>query len=149
MRDKPWVMRTYSGHSSAQSSNELYRTNLAKGQTGLSIAFDLPTQMGYDSDHPRAEGEVGEVVLSVRGLTLEGVFENVSFVLRRERKHTDALPLALGLHKEFPNNGIFHRYVGRCYAALGNWEEMRGVFGDVLARPPRRSPRRRARSRRS
>jgi methylmalonyl-CoA mutase N-terminal domain/subunit len=48
VRDKPWVMRTYSGHSTAKASNELYRTNLAKGQTGLSIAFDLPTQIGYD-----------------------------------------------------------------------------------------------------
>jgi len=53
-RDKPWLMRTYSGHSSAKASNELYRTNLSKGQTGLSVAFDLPTQTGYDSDHPTA-----------------------------------------------------------------------------------------------
>ena len=53
-RDKPWLMRTYSGHSSAKASNELYRTNLSKGQTGLSVAFDLPTQTGYDSDHPLA-----------------------------------------------------------------------------------------------
>jgi len=60
-RDRPWVMRTYSGHSSARASNELYRTNLAKGQTGLSIAFDLPTQTGYDPDHPMARGEVGKV----------------------------------------------------------------------------------------
>ena len=52
-RSKPWVMRTYSGHSSATASNELYRSNLAKGQTGLSIAFDLPTQTGYDPDDPR------------------------------------------------------------------------------------------------
>ncbi|MCP5044079.1 MAG: hypothetical protein GY944_23870, partial [bacterium] len=51
-KDRPWMIRTYSGHSSAQASNELYRTNLAKGQTGLSVAFDLPTQTGYDSDHP-------------------------------------------------------------------------------------------------
>src|SRR5216683_1714580 len=60
MPDKPWVMRTYSGHSSARASNELYRTNLAKGQTGLSIAFDLPTQTGYDPDAPEAAGEVGK-----------------------------------------------------------------------------------------
>jgi (2R)-ethylmalonyl-CoA mutase len=60
-KDKPWVMRTYSGHSSAKKSNELYRTNLAKGQTGLSVAFDLPTQTGYDSDDPRSQGEVGKV----------------------------------------------------------------------------------------
>ena len=60
-KDRPWMIRTYSGHSSAQKSNELYRTNLAKGQTGLSVAFDLPTQTGYDSDHMLARGEVGKV----------------------------------------------------------------------------------------
>src|SRR5207245_2097833 len=60
MADKAWVMRTYSGHSSARASNELYRTNLARGQTGLSIAFDLPTQIGYDPDAPEARGEVGK-----------------------------------------------------------------------------------------
>ena len=58
-------MRTYSGHSTAKASNELYRTNLAKGQTGLSVAFDLPTQTGYDSDHPLARGEVGKVGVPV------------------------------------------------------------------------------------
>ena len=60
-RDRPWVMRTYAGHSSATASNQLYRRNLAKGQTGLSVAFDLPTQTGYDSDHEPARGEVGKV----------------------------------------------------------------------------------------
>ncbi|HVW40807.1 MAG TPA: protein meaA [Amycolatopsis sp.] len=60
-RDRPWVMRTYAGHSSATASNELYRRNLGKGQTGLSVAFDLPTQTGYDADHPLAKGEVGKV----------------------------------------------------------------------------------------
>jgi (2R)-ethylmalonyl-CoA mutase len=60
-RDPPWVFRTYSGHTSARASNELYRQNLAKGQTGLSVAFDLPTQTGVDSDHPLARGEVGKV----------------------------------------------------------------------------------------
>ena len=60
-RDRPWVFRTYSGHTSARASNALYRSNLAKGQTGLSVAFDLPTQTGYDSDHPLARGEVGKV----------------------------------------------------------------------------------------
>ena len=60
-RDRPWIMRTYSGHSTAAASNELYRTNLAKGQTGLSVAFDLPTQTGYDADDPLARGEVGKV----------------------------------------------------------------------------------------
>jgi (2R)-ethylmalonyl-CoA mutase len=60
-RDKPWIFRTYSGHSSAAESNRLYLKNLEKGQTGLSIAFDLPTQTGYDSDHPLSRGEVGKV----------------------------------------------------------------------------------------
>src|SRR5215470_10910300 len=60
-RDRPWIFRTYAGHSTARDSNALYRKNLAKGQTGLSVAFDLPTQTGYDSDHPQAKGEVGKV----------------------------------------------------------------------------------------
>ncbi|HEX8207390.1 MAG TPA: protein meaA [Solirubrobacteraceae bacterium] len=59
--DRPWMMRTYAGHSTAAKSNELYRRNLAKGQTGLSVAFDLPTQTGYDADHELARGEVGKV----------------------------------------------------------------------------------------
>jgi (2R)-ethylmalonyl-CoA mutase len=67
-RAKPWVMRTYSGHSTAVTSNELYRANLAKGQTGLSIAFDLPTQTGYDPDAPDARGEVGKVGVPVAHL---------------------------------------------------------------------------------
>jgi ethylmalonyl-CoA mutase len=64
-RDRPWLMRTYAGHSDAGRSNELYRRNLAKGQTGLSVAFDLPTQTGYDPDHPLARGEVGKVGVSI------------------------------------------------------------------------------------
>src|SRR5579871_4373787 len=64
-RDRPWMMRTYAGHSDARRSNELYRRNLDKGQTGLSIAFDLPTQTGYDPDHELARGEVGKVGVSV------------------------------------------------------------------------------------
>ena len=68
MPDRPWVMRTYSGHSTARASNQLYRTNLAKGQTGLSIAFDLPTQIGYDPDSPEAAGEVGKVGVPVAHL---------------------------------------------------------------------------------
>ena len=67
-RDEPWLMRTYSGHSTAKASNELYRTNLAKGQTGLSIAFDLPTQTGYDPDSLMAVGEVGKVGVPVAHL---------------------------------------------------------------------------------
>src|ERR1700720_872388 len=68
MPDKPWIFRTYAGHSTAQESNALYRKNLAKGQTGLSVAFDLPTQTGYDSDHPLAKGEVGKVGVAISHL---------------------------------------------------------------------------------
>jgi ethylmalonyl-CoA mutase len=67
-RDRPWIFRTYAGHSTAQASNELYRNNLGKGQTGLSVAFDLPTQTGYDSDHPLAKGEVGKVGVPISHL---------------------------------------------------------------------------------
>ena len=67
-RDKPWLIRTYAGHSTAAKSNELYRTNLARGQTGLSVAFDLPTQTGYDSDHVLAKGEVGKVGVPISHL---------------------------------------------------------------------------------
>ena len=64
-KDAPWLMRTYAGHSSAAASNALFRENLRRGQTGLSIAFDLPTQCGYDPDHPLARGEVGKVGVPV------------------------------------------------------------------------------------
>jgi (2R)-ethylmalonyl-CoA mutase len=77
-RDKPWMFRTYAGHSTAADSNRLYRSNLAKGQTGLSIAFDLPTQTGYDSDHPLARGEVGKVGVPVSHLgDMRTLFEGI------------------------------------------------------------------------
>ncbi|MEE8444021.1 MAG: protein meaA [Alphaproteobacteria bacterium] len=77
-RDEPWIFRTYSGHSSAQASNQLFRTNLEAGQTGLSIAFDLPTQTGYDSDHALARGEVGRVGVPVRHLgDMEALFADI------------------------------------------------------------------------
>jgi len=77
-RDPPWVFRTYSGHTSARASNELYRLNLTKGQTGLSIAFDLPTQTGYDSDHPLARGEVGKVGVPICHLEdMQALFEGI------------------------------------------------------------------------
>ncbi len=77
-RDKPWVMRTYAGHSSAAKSNELYRLNLAKGQTGLSVAFDLPTQTGYDPDDELARGEVGKVGVPVSHLgDMRALFEDI------------------------------------------------------------------------
>jgi (2R)-ethylmalonyl-CoA mutase len=77
-RYKPWLMRTYSGHSSAKASNELYRTNLSKGQTGLSVAFDLPTQTGYDADHPLARGEVGKVGVPIGNIgDMEALFDQI------------------------------------------------------------------------
>ncbi|PWB81441.1 MAG: protein meaA, partial [Methylocystaceae bacterium] len=77
-RDKPWIFRTYAGHSTARESNLLYRANLAKGQTGLSIAFDLPTQTGYDSDHPLARGEVGKVGVPVSHIgDMRTLFEGI------------------------------------------------------------------------
>ncbi|HMK89370.1 MAG TPA: protein meaA [Methylocystis sp.] len=77
-RDKPWMFRTYAGHSTARDSNLLYRSNLAKGQTGLSIAFDLPTQTGYDSDDPLAAGEVGKVGVPVSHLgDMRALFEGI------------------------------------------------------------------------
>jgi ethylmalonyl-CoA mutase len=77
-RDKPWLFRTYAGHSTAKASNELYRRNLAKGQTGLSVAFDLPTQTGYDPDHPLARGEVGKVGVPISHLgDMRSLFEGI------------------------------------------------------------------------
>lgn len=77
-RDKPWMFRTYAGHSTASESNKLYRSNLAKGQTGLSIAFDLPTQTGYDSDHILSRGEVGKVGVPVSHLgDMRALFEGI------------------------------------------------------------------------
>jgi (2R)-ethylmalonyl-CoA mutase len=77
-RDKPWIFRTYAGHSTAHDSNALYRRNLAKGQTGLSVAFDLPTQTGYDSDHALAKGEVGKVGVPISHLgDMRTLFEHI------------------------------------------------------------------------
>ncbi|MEQ1755983.1 MAG: protein meaA [Micropepsaceae bacterium] len=78
MRDKPWIFRTYAGHSTAQASNALYRQNLARGQTGLSVAFDLPTQTGYDSDDARSKGEVGKVGVPVSHLgDMRALFDGI------------------------------------------------------------------------
>jgi (2R)-ethylmalonyl-CoA mutase len=78
MTEKPWLFRTYAGHSTAAASNALYRTNLAKGQTGLSVAFDLPTQTGYDSDDPRSRGEVGKVGVPVAHLgDMRALFQDI------------------------------------------------------------------------
>ena len=78
VRDKPWIFRTYAGHSTASASNELYRKNLGKGQTGLSVAFDLPTQTGYDSDHVLARGEVGKVGVPINHLgDMRALFDGI------------------------------------------------------------------------
>lgn len=77
-KDKPWMIRTYAGHSSAEASNNLYRENLKKGQTGLSVAFDLPTQTGYDSDHILSKGEVGKVGVPISHIgNMETLFRNI------------------------------------------------------------------------
>jgi (2R)-ethylmalonyl-CoA mutase len=78
IKDKPWLIRTYAGHSSAKASNSLYRKNLEKGQTGLSVAFDLPTQTGYDSDHVLAKGEVGKVGVPISHIgNMEELFSKI------------------------------------------------------------------------
>src|SRR6201986_2652200 len=77
-RDRPWLMRTYAGHGPASQSNALFRRNLAKGQTGLSVAFDLPTQTGYDSDHVLARGEVGKVGVPINHLgDMRALFDGI------------------------------------------------------------------------
>jgi ethylmalonyl-CoA mutase len=77
-RDRPWIIRTYAGHSSPKASNALYRKNLAAGQTGLSIAFDLPTQCGYSSDDPIAAPEIGKVGVPINSLDdMEHLFEGI------------------------------------------------------------------------
>src|ERR1700730_2927153 len=78
MRDKTWIFRTYAGHSNARDCNALYGKNPAKGQTGLSVAFDLPTQTGYDSDHPQAKGEVGKVGVPISHLgDMRALFDGI------------------------------------------------------------------------
>src|SRR3954447_6845071 len=77
-KDRPWVMRTYAGHSSAADSNALYRKNLSKGQTGLSVAFDLPTQTGYHPAHPLARGEVVKVGVPIPDVgEMRRLFEDI------------------------------------------------------------------------
>ena len=111
-RDKPWIFRTYAGHSNARDSNELYRKNLAKGQTGLSVAFDLPTQTGYDSDHPQAKGEVGKVGVPVCHLgDMRALFDgiplasmNTSMTINATAAWLMALYVALADEQGTPRN---------------------------------------------
>src|SRR3990170_6805211 len=77
-KDKPWIFRTYAGYATPQQTNERFKANLAKGQTGLSVAFDLPTQCGYDSDHPMSKGEVGRVGVPIGHLgDMRAVFDGI------------------------------------------------------------------------
>src|SRR3974390_3182366 len=128
-RDKPWIIRTYAGHSTARESNALYRRNLAKGQTGLSVAFDLPTQTGYDSDHPLAKGEVGKVGVPIShigdmralfdGIPLAGM--NTSMTINATAAWLLALYIALADEQGAPRtelqgttqNDIIKEYLSR------------------------------------
>src|SRR5690349_15504070 len=128
-RDPPWIFRTYAGHTSARASNALYRTNLAAGQTGLSIAFDLPTQCGYDSDHPMAAAEVGKVGVPINsiddmrvlfdGIPLERM--NTSMTINGTATWLLALYLALAEERGVPwdrlrgttQNDIVKEYLAR------------------------------------
>jgi (2R)-ethylmalonyl-CoA mutase len=128
-RERPWLIRTYSGHSSARASNELYRSNLAKGQTGLSVAFDLPTQTGYDPDDPRARGEVGTVGVPVPHLgEMRTLFEgipldtmNTSMTINATAMWLLGMYLALADEHEIPyeqlsgttQNDILKEYLSR------------------------------------
>jgi (2R)-ethylmalonyl-CoA mutase len=128
-RDKPWIFRTYAGHSTATASNALYRTNLSKGQTGLSVAFDLPTQTGYDSDHQLAKGEVGKVGVPICHLgDLRALFEaiplgemNTSMTINATAAWLLALYIALADEQSVPRaklqgttqNDIIKEYLSR------------------------------------
>lgn len=113
-RDKPWIFRTYAGHSTAADSNALYRKNLAKGQTGLSVAFDLPTQTGYDPDHELARGEVGKVGVSIAHIgDMRALFEaiplasmNTSMTINATAPWLLALYIAVAEEQGAPLSGL-------------------------------------------
>src|SRR4249920_1194561 len=113
-RDKPWIFRTYAGHSTAADSNALYQKNLAKGQTGLSVAFDLPTQTGYDSDHVLARGEVGKVGVPISHLgDMRALFEgiplgtmNTSMTINATAAWLMALYIAMADEQCAPRNSL-------------------------------------------
>ena len=114
MRDKPWIFRTYAGHSTALESNALYRKNLAKGQTGLSVAFDLPTQTGYDSDHVLARGEVGKVGVPISHLgDMRALFDgiplasmNTSMTINATAAWLMALYIAVADEQDAPRSAL-------------------------------------------
>src|ERR1700735_2819181 len=113
-RDKPWIFRTYAGHSTAADSNELYRKNLGKGQTGLSVAFDLPTQTGYDSDHVLARGEVGKVGVPISHLgDMRALFDgiplakmNTSMTIKATAPWLMALYIAVADEQDVPREAL-------------------------------------------
>jgi (2R)-ethylmalonyl-CoA mutase len=156
MTDRPWLMRTYSGHSSAAASNELYRTNLAKGQTGLSVAFDLPTQTGYDPDDPLARGEVGKVGVPVPHLgEMRALFDGIPIEDMNTSMTINAtamwlLSLYLGLAEErgvdparlagTTQNDIVKEYLSRGTYIFGP-EPSRRLTVDLICHTVRHVPR--------
>ncbi len=155
MADRPWLMRTYSGHSSARASNELYRTNLGRGQTGLSIAFDLPTQTGYDPDHPLARGEVGKVGVPVPHLgEMRALFDgipveqmNTSMTINATAMWLYAMYVALAEERGVDpallagttQNDIVKEYLSRGTYIFGP-EPSRRLTADLVAHTVRHSP---------
>lgn len=160
-KDRPWVMRTYAGHSTAAASNALYRTNLAKGQTGLSVAFDLPTQTGYDPDSPLARGEVGKVGVPVPHLgEMRRLFEDIPLVemntsmtinatamwllalyqVVAEEQNPDATPEEVAAQLAgTTQNDIIKEYLSRGTYAFPPEHSMR-LIGDMIAYTVHRIP---------
>ncbi len=154
-RDRPWMMRTYAGHSDAKRSNELYRRNLAKGQTGLSVAFDLPTQTGYDPDHELARGEVGKVGVSIAhkgdmltlldGIPLDQM--NTSMTINATAAWLLALYIVAAEEHEVPEeqlqgttqNDILKEYLSRGTYAFPPGPSMR-LIADTIAYTVRHVP---------
>ncbi len=146
-RDDPWLFRTYAGHTSAAASNELYKRNLAKGQTGLSVAFDLPTQTGYDADNPMARGEVGKVGVPIGHLgDMRTLFEgipldqmNTSMTINATAMWLLALYVAVGEERGVPQselqgttqNDILKEYLSRGTYIFPPEPSMR-LIGDMV-----------------
>ena len=120
--DQPWLIRTYSGHSSARESNALFRANLARGQTGLSIAFDLPTQTGFDADHPLARGEVGRVGVPIAHL---GDLEELLAGIPLERMNTSMTINA-------PAAWLLAMYVALAEKQGAKRRDLAGTANDIL-----------------
>ncbi len=127
-RDRPWVMRTYAGHSSAAASNRLYRRNLEKGQTGLSVAFDLPTQTGYDPDHVLARGEVGKVGVPISHIgDMRQLFDgiplaeaNTSMTINATAMWLFALYVSLAQEQAEEQGRDWHEVVGKLAGTTQN-----------------------------